>query len=48
MEWIRSIRDQCQTAGVAFFLKQMVVNGKLDHEPKLDGRTWREFPEVRP
>lgn len=29
LDWIRSLRDQCQAAGVAFFVKQLVVNGKL-------------------
>ena len=47
-DWALSIRDQCQAAGVAFFLKQRMACGKLDHEPKLNGRTWREFPEVTP
>jgi protein gp37 len=27
--WFRSLRDQCRAAGVAFFLKQIVVDGKL-------------------
>jgi protein gp37 len=39
--WARSIRDQCAAAGVSFFLKQMVVNGKLDHAPLLDGQAHR-------
>jgi Bacteriophage protein gp37 len=43
-DWALSIRDQCQAAGVAFFLKQRMACGKLDHEPKLNGRTWRQFP----
>lgn len=28
-EWAESIADQCKDAGVAFFMKQMVVNGKV-------------------
>lgn len=47
-DWVRSIRDQCQVAGVAYFLKQAMRNGKLDHEPMLDGRTWREMPKGIP
>ena len=46
-DWVRSIRDQCRAADVAFFFKQAMREGKLDHEPKLDGRTWRQMPEVR-
>ena len=28
-DWARNIRDRCQEAGVAFFMKQMLVDGKL-------------------
>ena len=45
-DWALSIRDQCVEAGVAFFLKQRMACGKLCHEPMLNGRTWREFPEA--
>jgi protein gp37 len=47
IEWARSARDQCQAAGVPFFLKQMMVDGKLIHMPFLDRRTWKQFPEVK-
>lgn len=47
IEWIRSLRDQAVRAGVAFFLKQMNVDGKLVHAPELDGRTWEEVPDAR-
>ncbi|MDA8212115.1 MAG: DUF5131 family protein [Clostridia bacterium] len=47
-EWIISLRDQCQTTGVPFFLKQMDVAGKLVKMPELDGKVWSEFPEVTP
>ena len=43
-DWARSIRDQCQAAGVAFFYKQNTVNGKKIGTPELAGRTWLEFP----
>jgi protein gp37 len=44
LDWVRSIRDQCTAAGVAFFFKQDAVNGKKRPLPVLDGRVWREFP----
>lgn len=40
--WVRSLRDQCQAAGVPFHFKQWGPNkaaGRL-----LDGREWQEFP----
>lgn len=42
--WVRSLRDQCQAAPVAFFYKQNAVNGRKTHLPELDGRQWIEFP----
>ncbi len=48
LDWIRDLRDQCQQIGVAFFLKQL---GGHPHprghdEALLDGRLWREMPEL--
>ncbi len=48
--WVRSLRDQCQAAGVAFFFKQrsLLKNGrgwKQEH-PLLDGVLWEEYPDV--
>jgi protein gp37 len=43
-DWVRSIRDQCQEAGVPFFFKQKTVRGHKVSLPELDGRTWEEFP----
>jgi len=42
--WVRSIRDQCQAAGVPFFFKQW--GGPKPHSGGrlLDGHTWDEFP----
>lgn len=46
--WVRSLRDQCAEANVAFFYKQ-----KLDEKhrtvslPMLDGRQWSQMPETR-
>lgn len=45
--WFRSVRDQCQAAGVPFFLKQMKINGKMVKMPELDGKVWNEYPEVK-
>ena len=44
LDWVRSIRDQCQAAGIAFFLKQLAVDGRIVSLPELDGRQWRQFP----
>ena len=46
IEWVRSIKDRCVGATVPFFLKQLHQDGKKVALPKLDGRTWDEFPEV--
>jgi len=43
-DWVMSLRDQCQYAGVPFFLKQMEINGKIVKMPKLDGKVWDEMP----
>ena len=43
-DWVRSVRDQCNGAGVAFHFKQW--GGVRKHETGriLDGRTWDEYP----
>jgi protein gp37 len=46
-DWFRAARDQCQEHGVACYLKQVAVDGRLVHEPELDGRQWLEFPRPR-
>jgi protein gp37 len=46
LDWVRSLRDQCQTAGVHFFWKQHVINGRKLSTPALDGRTWVERPSA--
>lgn len=42
--WVRSLRDQCQAAGTAFWFKQW--GGTRPHSAgrTLDGRTWDELP----
>jgi protein gp37 len=42
--WVRSLRDQCVDAGVAFFFKQWGGVQKKKHGRDLDGRTWDELP----
>lgn len=43
-EWVRSIRQQCRTAGIPFFFKQW--GGKSETGRELDGRYHDEIPEV--
>ena len=49
LSWVRAVRDQCQDAGVSFFLKQL--GGVRDKSGKekalLDGKLWREMPVLR-
>lgn len=52
-DWFRSLRDQCNAAGVAFHFKQWgEFNadgervGKKNAGRLLDGRTWDELPKV--
>jgi protein gp37 len=47
LDWARSLRDQCQDAGVPFFLKQAVIDGKLVKMPFLDGKVWDQYPKGR-
>lgn len=42
--WMRSIRDQCVSAGVAFFFKQWGGTNKKKTGRVLEGRTWDEMP----
>lgn len=44
LDWARSLRDQCQAAGVPFFFKQAMINGQLVKMPKLDGVVWDQIP----
>lgn len=43
-EWVRSIRDQCVRAGVAFHFKQWGGVNKKRAGRVLDGRVWSEWP----
>jgi len=42
--WFRSLRDQCASFGIPFFLKQMDVDGKLVKMPELDGAVYDQLP----
>jgi protein gp37 len=44
-EWVRSIRDQCKAAGVAFFFKQWGGFRPKTGGRRLDGREWNQFPK---
>jgi protein gp37 len=45
LAWVRSLRDQCQRAGVPFFYKAGPgPDGRRVECPELDGRTWTEIP----
>lgn len=43
-DWVRSIRDQCQAAGVPFFFKQWGGKNKKQAGRMLDGQTYDQFP----
>ncbi len=44
-EWVIEIRDQCVSAGVAFFFKQWGGVHKKKYGRELEGRTWDEMPD---
>ncbi|MGJ3264860.1 MAG: DUF5131 family protein [Salinarimonas sp.] len=46
--WVRSVRDQCLAAGVAFFFKQWGGFRPKTGGRTLDGREWSEFPVAGP
>jgi protein gp37 len=49
VEWVRSLRDQCRSAGVAFFFKQWGGNTPKAGGNTLDGRRWQQYPRsLRP
>jgi protein gp37 len=47
-EWVRSIRNQCVGAGVAFFFKQWGGRTSKSNGRELDGQLWSEFPVIDP
>lgn len=49
VEWVRSLRDQCRSASVAFFFKQWGGRTPKAGGNKLDGRRWQQYPrDIRP
>jgi len=46
-EWIMDLRNQCVSAGVPFFLKQMDVGCEVAKMPMLDGKVYDEYPIER-
>jgi protein gp37 len=45
--WVRDLRDQCETAGIAFFFKQWGGIRAKTGGRELDGRTWDGMPDGR-
>jgi protein gp37 len=45
--WARSLRDQCQAAGVPFFFKQSAAP-RTEMGIQLDGKIIRQYPETKP
>jgi protein gp37 len=43
-EWVRSLQEQCENSGVAFFFKQWGGPRKKLTGRSLDGKTYNEFP----
>lgn len=46
-DWVRQIRDRCQSAKVPFFFKQWGGTRKQKSGRLLDGRIWDEVPKIR-
>jgi len=43
--WPQNLLLQCRKSGVPFFFKQTRrSDGTMNHDPEIDGRTWKEFP----
>jgi protein gp37 len=47
VEWLRDLRQQCATDGVAFFFKQWGGRTPKAGGRELDDRTWDEMPQGR-
>jgi protein gp37 len=48
LDWVRQLRDECESAGIAFYFKQLIDgHGRKVERPVLDGRRWAEMPAGR-
>jgi len=45
-DWARAIRDQCVVAGVPFFFKQAITDGRKISLPTIDGEQYAEYPRA--
>lgn len=45
IEMVKFLRDQCREENVPFFLKQLMLGGKLVKMPVLDGKVWDQVPD---
>lgn len=45
-DWVRSLREQCGNAEVAFFFKQWGGRHPKAGGRELDGRTWDDYPKL--
>lgn len=45
--WVRTIRDECEKAGVPFFFKQWGGRTPKSNGRELDGRTWDQMPSKK-
>jgi len=48
IDWVREVRDQCQSTGVSFFFKQWGGLRPKSGGRLLDNREWSQFPSVPP
>lgn len=46
LNWVRALRDDCLTAHVPFYFKQMEIAGKIVKKPALDGQVWTQSPDI--
>ena len=47
IEWVRDLVEQCDTAGVAVYVKQLDINGKVNKNPDEwpAWARWQEYPK---
>lgn len=46
IDWVRSLRAQCNAAEMPFLIKQMYIGGKLVENPSVDGSSWAQYPKT--